>query len=485
MNIRLVMYLLGKLSIACAAAMVIPMIAALLMDEYMFLAFVFSFFISLLVGAALIGNGEKNKHARLNLREALSTVGLGWLLVCFLGAIPYYLSGLVDPIAAIVESTSGFTTTGITTLTSLKTLPDSLLVWRSMTHWTGGIGVIMLFITIMPQVGSGANYLFNAETPGPAAERTLPKIKESAFVIFTVYIFFTLLTTIALKIAGMTWFTAMNLALAAVATGGFSYQYDSLMEFETPYIEMIVIIAMLAASLNFALYYRVYQQNFKVFLLDTERKAYFWIIGIATVLITCNLYYTNYFDAADSFRHALFQTVSIASTTGFASSDFNKWPDFSRYILLLLMFIGGCSGSTAGGIKVSRFVILLKVTWAELRRTIHPRLVYSIKMGGHNVPQVIVGNVTRFFYLYIIIFAVLTLLISLTELSMIDSMGVIAACMSSVGPAFGIVGPTATYADISNFGRLVVIAAMILGRVEIFTLLIIMRPDFWRVKRNW
>lgn len=485
MNIRLVMYLLGKLSIACAVAMVVPMITALLLGEYMFLGFIFSFMICAFIGGALIGNGEKNKRAHLNLREALATVGCGWLLVCFLGAIPYYLSGLVSPVGAIFESTSGFTTTGVTTLSSLSNFPDSLLVWRSMTHWTGGIGVIMLFITIMPQVSSGANYLFNAEIPGPAAERTLPKIKESAFVIFTVYIFFTIITTVALKVAGMSWFMAMNLALASVATGGFSYQYESLMEFETVYVEMIVIIAMVAASLNFALYYKIYQHNFKVFWIDTERKAYFWIIGIATFLITWNLYYTGYFDAATSFRHALFQTVSIASTTGFASSDFNLWPDFSRYVLLLLMFVGGCSGSTAGGMKVSRFVILLKVTWAELRRTIHPRLVYSIKMGGRNVPPVVVGNVTRFFYLYMIVFSTLTLLISLTGISMLDSMGIIAACMSSVGPAFGIVGPTATYADVSTFGRLVVIAAMILGRLEIFTLLIIMRPDFWRVKRNW
>lgn len=190
MNIRLVMYLLGKLSIACAAAMVVPLITALVLEEYMFLGFVFSFLICAFIGAALIGNGEKNTRAHLNLREALATVGCGWLLVCFLGAIPYYLSGLVNPIGAIFESTSGFTTTGVTTLSSLNHFPNSLLVWRSMTHWTGGIGVIMLFITIMPQVGSGANYLFNAEIPGPAAERTLPKIKESAFVIFIVYIFF-------------------------------------------------------------------------------------------------------------------------------------------------------------------------------------------------------------------------------------------------------------------------------------------------------
>ena len=222
MNIRLVMYLLGKLSIACAVAMVVPMITALLLGEYMFLGFIFSFMICAFIGGALIGNGEKNKRAHLNLREALATVGCGWLLVCFLGAIPYYLSGLVSPVGAIFESTSGFTTTGVTTLSSLSNFPDSLLVWRSMTHWTGGIGVIMLFITIMPQVGSGANYLFNAEIPGPAAERTLPKIKESAFVIFTVYIFFTIITTVALKVAGMSWFMAMNLALASVATGGFS-----------------------------------------------------------------------------------------------------------------------------------------------------------------------------------------------------------------------------------------------------------------------
>ena len=242
---------------------------------------------------------------------------------------------------------------------------------------------------------------------------------------------------------------------------------------------------MLIASMNFSLYYKIFRGDWEAFKNDTEHRYYLGMLAVAATAIAFDLYNAGYMNFTDSLRHGLFQAISIGSTTGFASDDFNNWPSFSRYVLLILMFIGGCSGSTAGGMKVSRVVILLKASWAELLRTLHPRIVYSLKMGGQVIDPAIIGNITRFFFLYIIVFMVLTIAISLTGISIMESIGIIATCLSSAGPAFGIVGPTSTYSEISTFGRIITICAMLLGRLEIFTLLVIMRPDFWRNKQNW
>ncbi len=288
-----------------------------------------------------------------------------------------------------------------------------------------------------------------------------------------------------LVLAGVPLPQAANLALATMGTGGFSYYHDSLITFHSVAVEIIAIIFMLIASMNFSLYYKLWRGDLAACREDSEHRYYLAVLLAAALLITGDLWLSGYADLPSSIRHGVFQAVSIGSTTGFASDDFNNWPSFSRYLLLLLMFIGGCSGSTAGGMKISRVVILLKAAWAELLRTLHPRIVYSIKIGNKTIAAAVVGNITRFFFLYILVFSVLTVLIAATGLSMMDSMGVIAACLSSVGPAFGIVGPTASYGDISTFGRFITICAMLLGRLEIFSLMVILRPAFWRNKQNW
>ena len=293
----------------------------------------------------------------------------------------------------------------------------------------------------MPQMNSGTSYLFNAELPGAVAERTLPKIKESAMMIVFIYFGLTVLEIILLTAAKVPFLQAINLSLATMATGGFSYYHDSLIRFDSVFVEVIAIVFMLISSMNFSLYYKIGRGDWNAFKDDMEHRYYLLMLVGAAVLIISNLYFSGYMSLQDSVRHGIFQAVSIGSTTGFASDDFNKWPEFSRYVLFILMFVGGCSGSTAGGIKISRIVILLKASWAELLRTLHPRIVYSIKMGQKVIDPEIIANITRFFFLYILVFMVLTILISLTGLSIMDSMGLIAACMSSVGPAFGIVGP--------------------------------------------
>lgn len=485
MDFKIVLRLLGNLGLAFSVIMSIPFLSSLFLDRENSIVFASTLCITLVLSKVFLYFGSKKNQQRLRLREAIAVVGCGWLMVCFLGAVPYYFSGDLDLVSSVFESVSGFTTTGVTTADSFDEFSLSVLVWRSLTHWCGGIGVIMLFIIIMPQMNSGTSYLFNAELPGAVAERTLPRIKESAMMIVFIYVALTLLEIFLLIIAGVPFFQAVNLALATMATGGFSYFHDSLISFDSVFVEIIAIVFMLISSMNFSLYYKIWRGDWTAFKDDTEHRYYLAMLAVAAVFIIINLTWTGYMSLPDSIRHGIFQAISIGSTTGFASDDFNKWPEFSRYVLFLLMFVGGCSGSTAGGIKISRIVILLKASWAELLRTLHPRIVYSIKMGNRVIEPEIVGNITRFFFLYILVFMVLTILISMTGLSIMDSMGLIAACMSSVGPAFGIVGPTATYGDISTFGKIISICAMLLGRLEIFTLLIILRPDFWRDKQNW
>ncbi|WP_304158889.1 TrkH family potassium uptake protein [Phascolarctobacterium succinatutens] len=485
MDSRLVNRLLAKLTIAFSCVLLVPLIAALLADREHIWIFIFTLITTSTIASLFNLFGSRRPRQRLRVREAIAVVGCGWLLVCLMGALPYLFLNPADPIAAVFESVSGFSTTGVTTALSFNDFPPSIRVWRCLTHWTGGIGVIMLFIIIMPQMNSGTSYLFNAELPGGTAERTLPKIKESAMMILLIYVILTAVEVALLLLAGLPIFQALNLALATMATGGFSYYHDSLISFRSVYVEIIAIVFMLIASMNFSLYYKIWRGDWASVRQDSEHRYYLLILTTAAALICSNLYFSGYMDFNGALRHSIFQAVSIGSTTGYASDDYNNWPSFSRSVLLMLMFIGGCSGSTAGGIKITRLVILLKAGWAELLRTLHPRIVYSIRMGEREINPIIVGNITRFFFLYILVFIVLTILISLSGIPIMESMGLIAACMSSVGPAFGIVGPTSTYNCLSDWARFISIWAMILGRLEIFTLLVIMRPDFWRDKQNW
>ena len=293
----------------------------------------------------------------------------------------------------------------------------------------------MLFIIIMPQMNGGTSYLFNAELPGAVAERTLPKIKASAALILFIYFGLTVLEIGLLMLSGLPFFQAFNLALATMATGGFSYYHDSLISFHNVAVEVIAIVFMLISSMNFSLYYKFWRGDWQAIRQDSEHRYYLALILVSTVLICGDLYMHDYLDFGQALRHSFFQSVSIASTTGFASDDFNQWP--------------------------------------------------SVKMGKRDIDPVIVGNITRFFFLYIFVFMVLSVLISISGISVLESFGIVAACMSSVGPAFGIVGPTSTYANLPDWARFISVVAMLLGRLEIFTLLAIMRPDFWRDKQNW
>ncbi len=428
-----------------------------------------------------IGRDKDNK--KLRIREAFVLITFGWTIICILGTIPYAMLDNLDLVTAFFESVSGFTTTGASCVASYDLFPPSILVWRGLSHWCGAMGVIMLFIIVMPQMNSGASHLFNAELPNIVGDRTLPKIKESAFLVFKIYASLFCLEVILLMLFGTSFLEAVNMALASMSTGGFSYFYDgSVFAFDNLAMEIICIAFMIIGSINFSLYYKIWRGDWHAIRDDAEHRYYLLWLLFTSALVAGNLYFSDYYGFTESIQQGVRQVVSVASTTGFAFADFEKWPGISRLMVLLLMFVGGCSGSAAGGMKIGRIAILLKASWAELMRALHPNIVYSLKVGGRVIAPEIVRNITRFFFMYIFVFTVLTLLISLSGISLLDSMHTIAACLSSTG----ISGPgSLQFSEISNYAKLVACMAMLLGRLEIFAFLVVLRPDFWRTKKNW
>jgi trk system potassium uptake protein len=484
MNLLIVSYLLGKLSLACAGALLVPLIMALCLGDACLKALLISVLLATVIGYAFLCYGSFD-DGHITFREGVAVVSGAWLVISFLGAMPYYFAGTLDFISAIFESISGFTTTGATTITAIEAVPKSMLFWRSMTHWMGGIGIVVLFIAFLPNIGSGAVHMFNAEVTGPTDDRVVPRIRETSVALCKIYILFTAIEAILLFLAGMSFYDCINHAFSTIATGGFSTYDNGVMHYNSPLIEGIIGLFMILAGGNFALYFSVGKKGIKELWYDTEFKVYIFLVIITTILIAVNIFYKMDFTGTEALRHSFFQVASIISTTGFVSNDFDIWPAFSKYILILLMFIGACAGSTAGGIKVSRIVILCKLTLAEIRHTVHPSMVTNVSMNGKHVPDTVIAGIGRFFFLYMMLFAGLTLALVSTGLSVTDSIGAIAATISSVGPALGVAGATSTYASITPFGKTVICVAMLLGRLELFTLLVLIRPEFWRSTRNW
>ena len=483
MNTRLLENVLGKLLLIYVAIMSIPLCCAFIGKEPSTVPFLLTILLTGIVGLALTFHGSK--EGRMGIREGFAIVTEAWILTSLSGALPYYLSNAVPTyIDAVFETVSGLTTTGASVIDNVEALPNSLLLWRSLTHWLGGMGIIVLFIVFLPKIGAGAAQLFNAEVPGPMKERILPRIRDNAARLWQLYVGLTLLQIVFLALAGMSWFDAVNHSFATMATGGFSTKNASLMYYDNALIELIIVVFMIIAGGNFALYLMVWRRGLTHIWEDTEFRIYLAIIAVATLAISLSLWFVGE-EIVSSLRLALFQVVSIMTTSGFASADFDKWPSLTKLILLLLMFVGGSAGSTAGGIKVARLILLIKMGFAELRRFIHPRAIMSISYGGKHVDSLMLNTAAVFFFLYITIFVMATLLISATGLEPFDAMSAVAATLGNVGPGFGVVGPTTTFSSINAFGEVVLILCMLLGRLELFTLLVVIQPGFWRSRKSW
>jgi len=481
MNKRLVMYLWGEIIFIFTGYMLFPLLMTLFTNENRIAEFGIPVLISVVIGAVLT-RGKNPYKGRLSIREGMLVISGAFIFVCIIGMLPFWLTGFTF-IDALFESVSGFTTTGASVLGDLSLLPKELLLWRSLTQWLGGLGIIMVFITMVPQIGREALQLFTGELHGESAERLLPRITETIKLLFYFYSGFTFFITILLLLAGMNFFEAINHAMSIVSTGGFSIYNDGLGHFNSTTINLIVLVCMFVAGGNHVLYFKAYREGISHLFKDTEFRLYVALTVMVAIFIAINLFNNNFYSAGGSIFNAFFQTISIVSTAGFAMANYDAWPDFSKYCLFLLMFIGGCSGSTVGGIKMSRLVVLLKVTGAELKRTIHPRMVSNITMTERAIPPRLIDGITRFFFLYIAVFFFSASLLSLVgDLSMFSAAGIAAACLASVGAAFETVATIAGYGELTAGAKIVAMLTMFLGRLEIFTLLVLLHPDFWKTE---
>lgn len=479
MNYKVVLYMLGKISLACGGSMLLPLLVALWYGEPSVGAFGIAVSVCVLWGQLLILQGKPVTQELTN-REGILITSLGWIMVTFLGMIPYTAGGYANVLDGIFESISGLSGTGSTIMADLEILPQSILLWRALTHWIGGLGIIVIFIALFPQLGRGMVHMFNAESTGPKAERTMPRIKEMAKALFYVYAAFTAVATAACMLCGMSFVVALSHAFATIATGGFSPYNDSVAHFHSPVIEGVLAFFMLISSANFGMYVAAWHRGFQVIVKDTEFRTYLAIVATATIGMALNLMLQQGWNGSEAFRQAFFQSVSISSSTGFVSSDFEVWPSFSKCILLFLMFVGGCAGSTAGGLKITRLLILCHVIRVTVQETLHPRMVYHVRSNGEDFSADVIYGVVRFFFVYMALDVLWSFLLIWDGVPAFDAIGVSISAMGSCGPAFGMFGATCTYADMPAFSKGVICLAMLMGRLESFTVLAILMPSFWR-----
>lgn len=485
MNIRIVQRLIGMLLMVFGLAMVFPALVGLGYQDGGTLSFIQTFFITITLGILLCLPVIKDRR-EMRLRDGFVVVTMSWLVLGLFGAIPFFMEeelniSLTD---AVFESISGLTTTGATVIVGLDNLPHAILFYRQLLQWLGGMGIIVLAVAILPMLGIGGMQLYRAETPGPIKDTKLtPRITETAKALWYIYLGLTLICGIFYWLAGMTPFDAMAHAFSTVAIGGFS-THDASMGyyFESPTVMSIAIIFMLASGMNFALHFlawrRPFKPNLKVYWVDTECRTYMMAMGIVALTTITYLQFTHTFEGIEALSHGIFQVVSIATTTGFTTAEYFAWPGFLPVLLLFTSFVGACAGSTGGGMKVIRALLLYKQGKREIIRLIHPTAQVPVKLGNKAVPETIINGVWGFFALYIASFTVMMLLLMATGLDQVTAFSAVAACINNLGPGLGEVG--ANFSQINNPAKWVLCFAMLLGRLEIFTILVLITPTFWR-----
>lgn len=435
--------------------------------------------ISAAVGGLLYWFGRPAKQ-NFYAREAVAMVGLGWVAVSILGALPFLFSGAIPDIpGAIFESASGFTTTGSTVIIDLTPIERGILFWRSLTQWLGGMGIIVLFIAIFPQMGAGAKHLFRSEVPGPSSEGLRPKLRETSSTLWRIYFGITIAEIIALMLCGMSLFDAACHSFTCMATGGFSTENASIGAYQSAPIEMVVTFFMFLAGVNFTIYYMLYTGREKAFWRNPEFRVYLGLIIVCTIIVTLFIWPQKE-SLLQALRHGVFQVVSLQTTTGFGSDNFNVYPPLARVLLVVLMFIGGSAGSTAGGIKVARIIIIFKAAYQEIYKAFYPHAVFSVKMGKASVSEETVRTALVFFALFIIAFTGGTLLMSALGLELETAFSSVVATLANIGPGLDRVGSVETYAFIPGVGKLFLAFCTILGRLELFTILVLLIPDFWK-----
>jgi trk system potassium uptake protein TrkH len=423
----------------------------------------------------------KGTDRELRRRDGYLVVTLGWVIMSFFGSLPYILSGSIPGLTnAFFETMSGYTTTGASILTDIEAMPKGLLLWRSMTQWIGGMGIIVLAVAILPILGIGGMQLFVAEAPGISPDKLKPRIKDTAKRLWMIYVGLTALEAILLMFGGMGFFDALNHSLTTMATGGFSTKNGSIAEFNTPYIQYVITFFMFMAGTSFTLTYFALKRQFQTVFSNEEFMTYATFLIIATVLITGFVHTSSSQPFETSFRETLFQVVSIVTTTGFVSEDYTSWTPLITMVFFALLFIGGSAGSTAGGIKVVRHIILFKNSFLEMKRQLHPSAVVPVRLNSTAINQDITFNVLAFIIIYFLIFSLGSIIMAWVGLDFESALGSVATSLGNVGPGIGSVGPVNNFAHVPNVGKWVLTLMMLLGRLELFTVLILFTPYFWK-----
>lgn len=478
MNRKIVLNTIGKILILEAALMLLPAATALIYGEIQgLISFLITAAIASAIGLILILICRKGDQV-IYAKDGFIITALAWLVLSLVGALPFKISGeMPSYIDAFFEIVSGFTTTGSSVLRNVEALSHCMLFWRSFSHWIGGMGVLVLIMAIIPNVSDRSIHIMRAEMPGPVVDKLLPRVKDTAKILYIIYLVLTLIEIVFLLLGGMSLFDSLLHAFGTAGTGGFGIKADSVAGY-SPYLQWVITIFMLIFGINFNLYFLLLIRKFKPVLKSAELWTYIGIVLTSIVIISFNVngYYST---IGETVRQSSFQVASVITTTGYSTTDFNLWPSLAKGILVLLMFIGGCAGSTAGGLKVSRVVIIWKMIMREFKKMLHPRSVNTVKHEGKTVDEAVLSSVTTYFAIYIFCIIAIFLLLCLDKFGFETNFTATVSCFNNIGPGLADVGPMASFADYSGFSKIVLSFAMLLGRLEIFPLIIAFSPTTW------
>ncbi len=478
MNIRLLLYLFGVLMTIEAAVLVFPLLCSFVYGETP-LPFLATMVLLLVIALPLLLQRPRSNR-RFFAKEGFVVAGGSWVILSLFGALPFVFSGAIPHyVDAVFETVSGFTTTGATILSEIESLPRSVLLWRSLTHWVGGMGVLVLMLAILPADNSRSMHLLRAEVPGPTKEKLVPRLRDSAKILYGIYLLLTVLQLVALLICRLSFYDALVTTLATAGTGGFSVLNASIAGYANPAAEWVIAVFMLLFGVNFALYFCLLVGRWRTLLKSEELRIYVLIVLLSTALITYNIF-SLYGSLGESLRAAFFQVTSISSTTGFTTANYDLWPSFSKSLLLLLALFGASAGSTAGGLKISRLIILAKNAVREVKHILRPHSVNVTRLEGEVLPEETVRATSNYFVLYLGVTLLSALVISIDGFSVETTLSASLACISNVGPGLGAVGPVGNFADFSILSKIVLSFEMLFGRLEIFPLLLLFSRTTWR-----
>ena len=481
MQFRLITRFIAILIIFLGISMAFPLLVSVIYQDGSTRPLIFSLLISVFSGFIILLFTKRQVNNTLSHRDGVAIVTLGWIMAGLFGTLPFILSDAIPNFThAFFESVSGFTTTGASVVTDIEGLPEGILLWRSLTQWLGGMGIILLSIAILPFLGVGGMQLYKAEVPSPVVDKLKPRISETAKTLWKVYLLITVIQIILLIAGGMSVFDAVCHAFCTMPTGGFSTKNASIAHFNSVYFDTVIIIFMLLAGINFSLHYKLFRGDLRIFGRDPECRVFLAVVGVFILLVTMDIYGDVYSSFFEALRYAAFQVSSIITTTGFVTADYEKWPAFSRLVLLGCMFMGAMAGSTGGGIKFMRIILLAKHGYQQIFQIIHPHAITTVKLGGKPVPQDILNSIWGFFILYVGLFILATLIMASLGLDVISAIASVAASIGNIGPGLGLVGPVKNFLDVPEAGKWVLIFCMLLGRLEIYTVILLLTPEYWR-----